>query len=252
MKDELNNCEVVDTKNLPTATENTDDILAMAEKRMATLQKVINLALKITNSNDWTNLNGKPYLNGSGTQKVARLFGVCWTGLQTKKNISTDETGQFYFYETSGIFYLKGKDDIIEATGTCSVKDLFFSRANGQTKPNSEIDETNILKSSITNCISNGITSLLGLKGLTWEQVEAAGIKKDKTASVTYTQNDSVISEAQRKRLFAIAKEGGYQKEDVTTFIKETYKIEHTDEILKKNYEAICKHFEVKKNDTNS
>jgi len=223
--------------------DNTDDIIAAAERRISNLQKVITLALRITNITDWVDFSGKPFLGSSGCQKVARLFGVCWREMKTEKNISSDEKGQFYFYKTTSLFYLKGKNDLIEATGTCSSKDQFFAKSGGEMRPMSEIDETNILKSSVTNCISNGITSLLGLKNLTWEQIKAGGIDTTKTAKVNYASGGAgggKISEAQRKRLFAIMKTAGGTEEKLKTYLKDNFKVEHTADIMRGDYEAVC------------
>jgi len=240
--------EVLDTQaqlGTPVSAEmgdNADDIIAAAERRINNLQKVISLALKITNKYDWVDFSGRPFLNASGTQKVARLFGVCWKDLRTEKVLSSDEKGQFYFYKTTGLFNLKGKNDYVEATGTCSSKDKFFGSIHGIEKPLSEIDETNILKSSITNCISNGITSLLGLKNLTWEQVRDGGISKENTASVKHASGGAgggLISEAQAKRLFAIMKQAGGTESALKEYLKTNYKIEHTKEIKRSDYDNI-------------
>lgn len=247
MNHEQENKEVVIVNNDQNSlADTTDDIIASAERRIANLQKVITLALKITNDNDWVDFQGKPYLQSSGAQKVARLFGVCWREMKTEKIRSEDEKGSFYFYKTTALFYLNGKNDLVEATGTCSQKDKFFSSAGGQTKPVSEIDETNIMKSAITNCISNGVTSLLGLKNLTWDQVRSGGI--DKVSKVNYASGGSgggVISEAQGKRLFAMSKEFGKTPDQVKEYIG-SLGYESSKDIKKSDYEKICNWIEGK------
>lgn len=243
-KEDVKEVVVVSNQEL---TDNTDDIIAAAERRIANLQKVISLALKITNQNDWVDFQGKPYLGSSGSQKVARLFGVCWREMKTEKVISSDEKGQFYFYKTTALFYLKGKNDLVEATGTTSSKDPFFAKVGGELKPMSEIDETNILKSSVTNCISNGITSLLGLKNLTWEQIKGGGITQNGTAKVNYASGGAgggIISQAQGKRLYAIAKSNGWEDDGMKAALKEKFGYESSKEIKTTDYEKICAYFE--------
>lgn len=241
---ELGDVKITDGVNDSSITADTDDIIAAAERRINNLQKVISLALKITNQHDWVDFSGRPFLNASGTQKVARLFGVCWKDLRTDKVVSSDEKGQFYFYKTTGLFNLKGKNDYVEATGTCSSKDKFFGSIGGVEKPLSEIDETNILKASITNCISNGITSLLGLKNLTWEQVTGgAEFKKQNISGFKFAsggKGGGLISDAQCKRLFAILKHAGGSPEILKSYLVEKYKIEASAAIPKNVYEEIC------------
>ena len=219
--------------------DDANELIVIAERRIAQLDKIVELSLKRTNTNDWVDQNGKPYLTCSGAEKIGRLFGVNWSILESKKNQSEDEKGKFYFYQSTGVFTLKGHDSI-EAVGTCSVRDKFFSKAGGRELPVSEIDETNIMKSAYSNCVVNGITRILGIRNLQWEQLEKSGINRSKVVSVAYTKNDSVISDAQVKRLFAILKSSKYTEEELKSHIKETYKIESSKEILKKDYEKIC------------
>lgn len=240
------NNEIVVVPN-QTLADMTDDIIASAERRIAGLQKVINIALKITNENDWVDQQGKPYLQGSGAEKVARLFGVSWKDLKTEKIRTEDENGPFYYYRTEGVFCLRA--DSIVAVGTCSSKDQFFAKRGGEFLPLSQVDETNVMKASYTNCVVNGITRLLGLRNLTWDQVRMGGVNKDKVAGVKYANGGAgggKISEAQGKRLFAIAMSGAAKDEakgredELRKFLKEKYHIEHSKDIDRKDYEAIC------------
>lgn len=222
----------------------TDDIVASAERRIEHIKKITTLALKNTNENDWVDQNGKPYLTASGAEKIARLFGVSWKILKNEKIITEDEKNKFYFYQVTGVFSLAGKNDNVEAVGTCSSKDQFFAKVSGNWKPTSEIDETNIMKAAYSNCIANGITRLLGIRNLTWEQVKLGGVNVDKVAKVKYASGGAgggLISEAQRKRLWAMCKQAGILEDTLKRHIEEKYKITTTKEIKKSDYDAICK-----------
>ena len=63
-------------------SEMTDDIIASAERRIANIQRVIGLAIKITNNNDWVDQSGKPWPTASAAEKIGRLFGVCWSNIK--------------------------------------------------------------------------------------------------------------------------------------------------------------------------
>ncbi len=185
MEDIIPSQEVVAVNN-QSLVDSTDDIIASAERRIAHVQKILEMSLKVTKANDWVDQNGKPYLMGSGAEKIARLFAVSWKDIKSEKIHSEDETGKFYFYQVSGVFNLK-KDSIL-AIGIRSSKDKFFARSGGKLKELSEIDEPNIAKAAYTNCVVNGVTRLLGLRGLDWETVEKAGMRKDTVSSVSYKQ----------------------------------------------------------------
>lgn len=183
-----NEVVVVNPNEMNSIVENTDDLIALAERRLDNIQRLKRVALKSTTCEDWTNQNGKPYLNSSGAEKVARLFGVKITSVKKEKIISQDEKGNFYFYMVTGIAHLPGQIDSIEAVGTCSSKDQFFAKVGGEFKPLSEIDETNILKAAYSNFITNAITRLLGIRGLTWDLLKETGIDSSKVPAVKYSK----------------------------------------------------------------
>lgn len=178
----------------PTALETTDDLLALAERRIEKIQKMITLSLKVTNTADWVDQQGRPYLMGSGAEKVARLWGLKIHSIKSEKVNTEDEKGRFYYYMVTGVAELPGGRDSIVAVGTCSSKDQFFAattmEANGKKervlKPLSEVDETNIMKSAYTNFMVNAITRLLGIRNLTFGQLKEAGIDTDKIGKVEY------------------------------------------------------------------
>src|SRR3990167_1193903 len=111
-----------------------DDFLALAEKRVESVQRIKQIALKITNKNDWVDQEGKPYLQASGAEKVARLFGINWSKQSHRKEFSSDDRGPFFFYVYTADFFLRGGDSV-SAVGTCSSRDKFFADRKGEWKP---------------------------------------------------------------------------------------------------------------------
>ena len=158
-----------------------------AEKRIAAVNKIKLIALKVTNINDWVDQNGKPYLQVSGAEKIARLFGISWTVEQLDKDIAGDGHVTFNY---KGLFRMGNAS--VEAIGARSSRDLFFSvryiNGNKIERPPTEIDMADVKKAAYTNCLGNGITRLLGIRNMTWEELNVSGIKKDGASKVSYTQ----------------------------------------------------------------
>ena len=172
-----------------------DNIIAMAEaaeKRVQAMNRIKQAALQMTNAHDWTDQNGKPYLQVSGAEKVARLFGISWR--IDEAVIDREEDGN-YTYTIKGYFSMGTAE--IEVLGTRSSKDGFFSR--GGKLPPSEIDKNNVKKGALTNCIGNGITRLLGIRNLTWEEIKGGGVNQDNVAKVEYTKQE-MSGDAKSKR----------------------------------------------------
>lgn len=175
------------TPAAPVVTESDlENALKVAERNERLAQKIKILAIKQTNPKDWVDQDGKPYLQSSGAEKVARLFGISWRLCEgyPKKETLKDEAGTYYLYTCKGEFEMGGKT--VEVIGTCSQRDKFFGRKGGELKAESEIDITNIIRKAVTNMEVNGITRLLGIRNLTWEEINEAGIKQENSNAVNY------------------------------------------------------------------
>lgn len=174
---------------LPPIADNTLIAIAeQAEMRVDAMNKIKRMALKLTNQHDWVDQDGKPYLQSSGAEKVARLFGISWRISEpTIENLE----GGHYIVSYTGEFSLAGAT--ITALGTRSSKDGFFKKYKyvegkrvGELPP-SEIDRGDVKKSAYSNLLGNGITRLLGIRNLTYEDLqECAGLKQQDIASIGY------------------------------------------------------------------
>ncbi len=173
-------------KQIMTMDENIEVVIQRAEKQVEILKKVLGIALKRLSPLDWVDQQGKPYLAASGAEKLMPLFGISVYNTSYEKKFSEDDNGQSYVYSYKGTFAWGGGS--IEALGACSSRDKFFAwDSKEQTyKPLSQVDETNIMKSAYTNMIANGITRLLGIRNLTWEQLKEFGVDQEKAAKVQY------------------------------------------------------------------
>lgn len=167
---------------------NTDNILYLAQKAdqyIAAMNRIMDAALKITTEYDWILIGGKPYLQESGTTKVARLFGIS-IQLLGKPTIEFDGEG-YKTYTYKARFMLK--DQFVDCEGSRSMKDDFFAKA-GNDKPlkkPDEIDERDVKMAAYTNCLNNGIKRLIpNLRGLDITTLEKAGLDVTKIKGYTF------------------------------------------------------------------
>jgi len=180
---------------------NLISIAEQAEKRIEAIIKIKKIALMVTNKKDWVDEHGKPYLQVSGAEKVARTFGIGWKILEVVKENYDD--GHFS-YTYRGEF--SGFGITIEAIGTRSSRDDFFKKynyVNGQKilLPPTEIDPGDVKKSAYSNLLGNGITRILGIRNLTYDDLrEYAGIEQNDITKIEYKkegkkQNTNIESE---------------------------------------------------------
>jgi len=178
--------EIIDVQQSSALIE-ADSLIRLseiAEKRVEAVNRLIRAALAITRPGDWVNLGGQPYLCASGAEKIARLFGIGWKDLKMVEEEREDEKGKWYLFTCEGTFFMN--DIAIRAIGTSSTRAKFFAYSKGKLKPLDEIDIPSVKKAAYTNCIVNGITRLIGLRKMTWDDLKAAKINVEKIPKVDY------------------------------------------------------------------
>lgn len=161
-----------------------DDVIRKAKRAIESTEAVSLIkraSLRLTNAHDWSNQNGKPYLEVSGAEKVANWFGIAWKIDEPKLEYEDDGN---YSYTYKGSFSFQGRS--IEVIGARGTMDGFFTGSDKKPKPVSEVDRNDVKKSALTNLIGNGITRILGIRNLTWADLAEAGIKKEDVKSIEY------------------------------------------------------------------
>jgi hypothetical protein len=195
MEDYQGLVKVEPAETLPAVPE--DILLAtvdQAEKKIKAVKRIKELALFVTNENDWKDFGGKPWLQEAGANKVGRLFGISWRIGEPTFELEAD--GHFS-YTYSGFFSMGGAE--ITAIGERNSRDEFYSKAHGKDIPTGEIDKGDVKKAAYANCIANGVTRMLGIRNMTWEEIKAGGIEQSQTAKVEY-QKPEMNGEAQDLR----------------------------------------------------
>jgi hypothetical protein len=205
-----------------------------AERRVEAMGKIKRMSLKMTNARDWTDQGGKPYLQVSGAEKIGRLFGISW---RIDEPVYEQEEGGHFGYTYKGYFTLGGAT--IEAIGTRSSKDGFFKKyKDGTELPLSAIDKGDVKKAAYTNLLGSGITRILGMRNLTWEELAEAGITKDQVTGIEYKKNG--------KKQEAIASEGSLCVETFITEIKVQTKTKDNKVMKSPLYKINCEGTEYK------
>ncbi len=209
-------------ENLPAIA---DDFLIQvadqAERRVDAVMKIKRVALKVTNARDWTDQQGNPYLQVSGSEKIANLFNISW---RIDEPIVDEESGGHYTYSYKGYFSLGSRS--IEAEGSRSSRDGFFTQYHYEEKEGktekkevSISDRTNkrdVKMAALTNLFGNGITRILGIRNLTWEDLkEFAGITKEQVTAIQYKKG----GEKQPIREPKEKKNGDQKPKDTETLI---------------------------------
>ncbi len=201
-QEETRSTAVVEVGTTAAAMRDSEDALEILNRRNELFEQVLAVAMKATKASDWKDFGGKPYLESTGCEKVALRFGI-----STKQprydppngEEFEDSKGKYYVY-TCWMTIVFGKQEF-DAMGTCSSRDKFFGQTSGGGyKPLADVDRPNIKKKAYTNAFQNGIKRALGLRGLSWEDLEAYKITKAGKGSVSFKKKgEEVKAEGPRK-----------------------------------------------------
>lgn len=173
-----------------------ESTMQAAEKNIELVKRIKKLALSVTNHHDWVDQQGKPYLQSSGCEKIRPLFNISWEAVEYIRH--NEENGHFS-YTVMGFFMMGGQR--ISVMGARSTKDPFFKRYEKDSKgnikldeygnkieqPNINIDATDVQKAAYSNFIMQGIVRILGIRNLTYEELEEyTGITASNITQVKY------------------------------------------------------------------
>jgi hypothetical protein len=195
-----NDVAVYDTDPPVFADDNLLEIARQAEARIDAVIAIKKTALKVTNPGDWTDQNGKPYLQASGAEKIANLFNISW---RIEEPLMEQEEDGTITYTYRGTFSLRGRS--IQVEGSRSSRDEFFKKyiwENNKKVGEKPLDRRDLKMAALTNLLGNGITRLLGIRNLTYEDLfQFATIKKEQIGKVEYKKDGQKppTTEPQRK-----------------------------------------------------
>jgi hypothetical protein len=168
------------------AHRDPDAEVTYLERRAAAFDRLLAIAISATQPHHWFDQQGKPYLGAAGSEVVGRKLGVKWAGVQYTQSKFEDDKGEYYEWSVTATFSLPGGLDSIESIGTCSSRDNFLGTETRAGRELADVDIGNIRKAAYSNMIVNGVTRLLGIRGLTWQQLSQFGITADGATKVDY------------------------------------------------------------------
>jgi hypothetical protein len=121
-----------------------------------------------------------------GTENVAVAFGVDISDLRLSMEWAEDGKGQYYSFIAAGKAYSKKLGRYVEDIGICSQRDKFFGMIGGKFKEVAEVDMANVRRKAVTNLYNRLIKRVIGLMGVTFADLEAAGISLKAVQKVDY------------------------------------------------------------------
>lgn len=177
------------------------EIIRSAEETARMLIKVRRTAVSMTTKDDWKDMGGKPYLQGKGAEPVGRLFGVSIHNARCSREVYDDpKAGTVVEYTWTGQASLRN-GDTVPCIGMCDTKDSMFMEKGGGYKDLCDIDLKDVKRTAFSRMFSNGIKTILGLRNLTWPEVnEGLGLRDDYKADDPFDRINFNSDDAREER----------------------------------------------------
>jgi hypothetical protein len=172
--------------SLPERGISIEKDLAELEKNIQFFNRIKVIALKLTKPSDWVDMGGQPYLMDRGTENVAIAFGVDISDLKLSMEWAEDTRGRYYAFTATGKAYSRKLGRYVEDIGVCSQRDKFFGMFGKEFKEIQDVDMANIRRKAVTNLYNRLIKRVIGLMGVTFDDLAQAGISREGIGKVEY------------------------------------------------------------------
>ncbi len=177
---ELESTSLIKTEQL------SEGFVEQAGKQIELRSKLLMIALKALKPHDIQDFDGKPYIEGEGAARIMATVRGFKVG-EAKFNIET--IFPHFFIECN--IPMEFLDASTNAIGDCSTADPFFTGRDGKSgqykrhldRTGSEAMAARLIvgdakKKARENALSRGVTELLGLKGLSWDDLTKLGFSR--------------------------------------------------------------------------
>ena len=188
-----------------------DAAVGQIERAAEAKKRLILAALKLTYRDDWVDFGGKPYLTGSGAERL------CAVGIRLSTPLfDVKESGEDVLVECVIEASWSFTGQTVTALGACSTRDKFFygggsdrltnfrkcvEAAEGNERLARQLLAQDVKKKAYKNAISRAVRAVMGIADLTWEQMKALGFTPENAgASVSYSKGATTKTRAKAKQ----------------------------------------------------
>lgn len=181
-------------------------VLIESEARAKLMKNILPHLVQVCHDNNILEMrdnNGgtKPYINNDGCQKIARIAGISFSRPEVTVSLENMPAIPATYWEDSGkqktpskparqayIVEIQGEASLMGQTitefGGASSEDGFYNRP----KESPVEIRLEVRKKAMANWQGRCVRTLLGLQGLSWEDLERVGFNRGKGGGVDYNQ----------------------------------------------------------------
>jgi hypothetical protein len=149
------------------------DPIALFEQQANLLTKLRPQAIALTTPQDWIQMGDKVYLQATGCERFAALYGLVFEKPQITRENEPDGT---YTFEVTIEVFSRVTKQYFTCVGGRHSGEKFFQRTDdeGNAVPPNPVD---VRKAAVTNAMNRAVSMIAGLRNLTAADLAASGKK---------------------------------------------------------------------------
>jgi len=162
--------------------------LAQVERRNRAIDTITRASLKKLAPTDFHDFGGKPLLQGVGAQRLLKYLGISVSDIERIPPKGYDIIGEDTAQRLRVTFRAKFKlgSMIIEGEGIRDTHNKFLCKTTEGYKEIADIELPDLDRGARTAMYRDGVSTLLGFKGLTWDYLKELGFTQNQTTGHTY------------------------------------------------------------------
>lgn len=173
-------------EKLPAKRTDGESLVQVFQDHAVAARRIQDIAIKNTLPSDWISFGGDAWLDAPGAERVARALGLTITDWTWDRENLKDDDGAYYIITSRGKVGHAPSNMWVDAVGVQWSRKPFFWKEGERKKHIGEIHPGNIIKDSYSDMFRNGVTRLLGLRGLPWSYLQELGITEAKAKKVEF------------------------------------------------------------------
>ncbi len=167
--------------------------LERVERRNEAIERVLKMALQKLIPTDFHDFDGKPLLQGTGAQRLIKYFGISVTNKRRNPEVGyrvdPNDPAKRLSVAYSATFRLGTME--VEGEGRRDTHNKLLCRKDKEFKNIADINLPDLDASAVTAMYRDGVSTLLGLKGMSWGYLKELGFSPDKTTGHKYQTGTS-------------------------------------------------------------
>lgn len=184
---------------------NPEAVLQQLETASQAMQKMRRIAVSLTTPKDWVKMGEVLYLQSTGAERILGALGLTSRIIDAPPDERMkDENGEYFIVRRRIGIFDRGGNMLAEHDGYCSSRDKFFGTVGGKLQPIEAVDVVNIRKKAYTNAFNQAVSRLVGLRGLTSQDL--ANFGRTAATTVEYKAPSKTGPSEQQKQAAAQAK----------------------------------------------